>query len=75
MHMVSIKSRGAPRAVAPRRAPPRPLVFIVDRPKTCLLVTILAILASVALGALANHLLSAPRQLACEVPAAVAPQQ
>jgi len=53
----------------------RPLVFIIDRPKTCLLATILAVLALVAVGALANNLLSAPRRLACEVPAAVAPQQ
>ncbi len=76
MHVVSIKSRVAPRANAPYgRVPPRPRVFIIDRPKTCLLATILAVLALVAVGALANNLLSAPRRLACEVPAAVAPQQ
>jgi hypothetical protein len=76
MHVVSIKSRAASGANAPyRRVPPRPRVFIIDRPKACLLATILAVLALVAVGALANNFLSAPRRLACEVPAAVAPQQ
>jgi hypothetical protein len=76
MQVVSIKSRAASRANAPhRRVPPRPRVFIIDRPKTCSLATILALVALVAVGALANNLLSASRMLACEVPVAVAPQQ
>ena len=71
MHVVSIKSRVAPGANAPyRRVPPRPRVFIIDRPKTRFLATILAVLALVAVGALANNFLSAPRRLACEMPAA-----
>jgi hypothetical protein len=73
MHVVSIESRAASGANAPhRRVPPRPRVFIIDRPTTCLLATILVVLA---LGALANNLLGASRRLACEVPGAVAPQQ
>ena len=76
MHVVSIKSRAGSGTNAPyRRSPPRPRVFIIDRPKTCLLATLLAVLTLVGVGALANNLLSAPRRLACEVPAAVAPQQ
>ena len=76
MHVVSIKSRAGPGVKTTQRlAPSRPRVFIIDRPKTCLLATILAVLALVAVGVLANNLLSAPRRLSCEVPAAVAPQQ
>jgi hypothetical protein len=76
MHVVSIKSRAGSGTNAPyRRSPPRPRVFIIDRPTTCLLATILVVLALLAVGALANNLLSASRRLACEVPAAVAPQQ
>jgi hypothetical protein len=50
-------------------------VFIIDRPTTWLLATILVVLALVAIGALANDLLSAPRRLACEAPSTVAPEQ
>jgi len=74
MQVVSIKSRAASGADAThRRVPPRPRVFIIDRPKSWLLAAILAVLALLAVGALANNLLGAPRRLDCEVPA-VAPQ-
>jgi len=64
MHVVSIESRAASGANAPhRRVPPRPRVFIIDRPTRCLLATILVALALVAVGALANNFLSAPRHL------------
>jgi hypothetical protein len=73
---VSIESRAAPSAKAPHgQAPPRPRVFVIDRPTTWLLATILVVLALVAIGALANDLLSAPRRLACEAPSTVAPEQ
>jgi hypothetical protein len=74
-HVVSIESRAASGASAPhRRVPPHPRVFIIDRPTTCLLATILGVLALLAVGAFANNLLSVPRHLACVAPPTGAPQ-
>jgi hypothetical protein len=62
MHVASFESRVAPAIDAAR---PRPVVFIVDRPKTVLLIAILAGIALVVAGALAYDLLT-PRGLVCE---------
>jgi hypothetical protein len=66
MHLASIESRVAPCANAAQRvARPRPVVFIVDRPKTVLLIALLAGIALVVAGALVYDLLT-PRGLVCE---------
>src|SRR5882672_8928208 len=77
MPVVSLNSRAAPRAEAPhRRVAPRPWVFIIDRPKTCLLVTILAVLASVAVGSVRIFLLLITLLVATSAyPATPSPQE
>jgi hypothetical protein len=73
-NVVTIKARAAPARGLRRPARPHPRVFIVDKPKTYLLAAILGAMALLVAGALSSELLSMPRGLACEVPAAASQQ-
>ena len=68
-NVVSISARVAPPARPIKRAArPRPLVFIVDGPKTYVLAAVLGATALVVAGALASDLLRMPQSFACEAP-------
>jgi hypothetical protein len=49
---------------------PRPRLYVIDSPKTCLLATFLGVIALLAMGAMADSLLKTSRGLACEAPPA-----
>lgn len=75
VNVVPISARATPSANTSRRpVPPRPRIFIIERPTASLLAASLVAFALVAVGAFANNLLSAPRNLACEAPARAAPR-
>jgi hypothetical protein len=67
--VVSIHARQArPPGARPERVRPRPYVLIIDRPRSCLLGTLLVAVALLATGGAANDLLRAPSRLVCEAP-------